>query len=233
MYLACYEPVNSQTNNSSWNLIAQRLQGTFFHCELVFIKDYYADSLILSSRCEEGFPVILKKRHFQNYKKPCNVHWFKFTNVSAEQELEVKRTAERLIASKQYRMNLYSMVGAGLPSFIMRFRNVLLEAYYMLNRLGPVKGIKEYEGEEEQTYCSQFIGVVLNESKVWPTQVDNSGTIQDLVVRLLQSERIEQVNSVQLLGHDSSFLLTEKDHMKEAKDDLQVTEKIDRAEDYF
>ncbi len=120
----------------------------------------------------------------------------------------------------------------------MRFRNLLLETYYFLNRLGPVKGVKEYEAEgdeeEHQTYCSQFIGTVLNESKVWKSEVDNNGTIQDLFVRLVQSERIERVNNVQLRGHDSGgFLLTEKDHMKEAKDDLEVTEKIERAEDYF
>jgi hypothetical protein len=237
MYLVCYESIDESGQPlGAFNLVSLILQGAYHHCELVWVKDFKADSLFVSSTCEDGYPVILRERVFNKYKKPVNVHWYKFTDLTIEQELEVKRTAHRLIESKGYKMSMFKMVGTGVPKFLWRFREWILEAYYLFNRLGDVQGTLEYKGDHKHIFCSEFIAIVLNESKVWPSTINEEGNIRDLVVQLSRLARLEKVNSntVHLLDHPTAFVLTETDHRAAALADLQVTKdkRIMRADDF-
>jgi hypothetical protein len=237
MYLVCYESIDlSGQPLGAFNLVTNILQGAYFHCELVWVKDFKADSLFVSSRCDDGYPIIIKERTFNKYNKPVNVHWYKFTSLTVEQELEVRRTTQRLIDSKEYKMSMFKMVSAGVPTFLWRFREMVLGAYYSFNRLGEIEGITEYKGEHKNIFCSEFISIALNESKVWSSEIEQDGNIRDLVVRLLRLGRIEKIkgDSVHLLDHPTAFVLTEVDHRAAALPDLQVIKekKIMRADDF-
>ncbi len=245
MFLACFQsvelvkPGDKPTPTVSFTEIVKGIQGKYFHVELVFIKDYVAESLILSSRCEDGWPCLVKKREFNKYKTPYNIYWYKFLGITTEQEIEVKRTVERLIAARGHRMNMYSMIFGSLPSFVSSFRDIFLEVYYRSNGL-KLKGPKEFAGNADipfkHTFCSEFIATVLNESQTFKDSVDAGYNIQDLVVDLLRKGKIEKVNSsdIKLLDHDVAFVLTGVDDRVAASTDLECTDnKIVRSDDYF
>lgn len=215
MLLVCYELKKKEAerlNPGFFTRVIETMQGPYFHCELVFVKDRVPDALFISGRCTDGWPVILPARIFNKHSKPIHVRWFKFTGLSAQQELQVKKTTETYVNTKKCRMNMYSMIDVAIPSFVSWFGFVYTRMLRCYLRTTDADDSNEtsyaYTDNKEckQTFCSEMISMILNEAlpEVKPA-IPTPMNISDMVVHLLQAKRVqrlEQADVKKLLGLD-------------------------------
>jgi len=178
-YLVCF--VRNDRNRWLWILeqMAHSIRGPIYHIEPVFYQDFYGDSLLVSGKCKDGYPVIVEQRRFGNKKAHYDLHWYEFQDLTYELEYQIRDEAEKMIASKEYRVSMTEMIG----SSVSRVMRPFFEQFMFWMHASREKFVMDYE-KSKPVFCASMVSILLNKvlfkEKPLPTNLPSTDLILTL-----------------------------------------------------
>jgi hypothetical protein len=127
LYLVCFvltgkagegaeNPEEMRTTDSWITQFGQCILGPVAHLELVWVKDYHCDALLVTARSPDGFPMFIEDRDFDDHQGKYKFVWYKFTKVKSQQMASIRTRAIGLVESKLYKISMLKMMASSVPA---------------------------------------------------------------------------------------------------------------------